>query len=139
MQLCVVADKRGRREIERQLFDRGIELKLPSGVHPVRDALRDAAVQLLKIRLHWAGLKGDGQRFTVQSMLIEIEQHQAARKKPLQHRAPTHRGREQSLLIEKDEFVPLGTKQRDTVEPEEVVAVNPTIFRMHSVDMRDGI
>ena len=90
MELRMVADVRGRREIERQLLDRRIEQKRSSALHPVRDALGDAEVQLLEIGFHRARLEGDRQRLTVQSMLIEIEQHQSARKNPLEDRAPAH-------------------------------------------------
>ncbi|MGY4465550.1 hypothetical protein ACVWWK_001232 [Bradyrhizobium sp. LB9.1b] len=74
------AEKGRRGEIERELLHRRIKLHLAGLRLPLRDARGDAAVEIAQIRLHRPGLERDRQRLAVQPVLVEIQQHQAARK-----------------------------------------------------------
>jgi hypothetical protein len=76
----------------------------------VRETLGDAGVEPGEIGAHRVRLEGDRQRAPVQAVLVEIEQHQSAWKKLVEHDAPSERGREHLLRIEEHQFVGLRTK-----------------------------
>ena len=89
----VGAEERGRGEVERELLHRGIEQHRSRLRLPLRHPRGDAGVELGEIGFHRPGLEGDRQRAAVQAMLLEIEQHQPARKQQAENPAPADASR----------------------------------------------
>ena len=71
------AEEAVRRQIKRQLLDRRIELHLLA--RPFSHPRRDPAVQRIGIVTHRLGLEGNRQCPAINSVVIEIHQHQSAR------------------------------------------------------------
>ena len=116
-------------EIEGQLLDRGIEQNVRRALLPAADPARDAAIEGFEIGLHRPALEGDRQRLAMQTVLVEIEQHQTAREQTLQQTIPAlHRG-EQLRRIEQDEFIRLGAEQRNGPNAEGQSAIHATVLR----------
>ena len=108
----VGAEERGRGEVERELLHRGIKQHRSRLRLPLRHPRGDAGVELGEIGLHRPGFERDRKRAPVQPMLLEIEQHQAARKQQVENPSPAVRRGEQLGLVEQHEFVGLGPEQR---------------------------
>ena len=80
------AEKGSRREVERQLLHRGVERHRSRLRLPLRHPRGDAGVEIRKVGFHRTGFEGHRQRAPVQAMLLEIEQHQPARKQQAENR-----------------------------------------------------
>ena len=122
----LVAEERGRREIERQLLDRRVEFEL-APAWQVAQALGDAGIELIEIRLHRSRFERDRQRAPVQAVLVEIEQHEPAGKQPAKQDVPTESGREQFLAVEQNELVGFRTEQRNVGLAERAAAIYLTV------------
>ena len=133
------AEKRGRGEIERQLLHRRIEQHRAGLRLPLRHPRRDAGIERGEIGFHRPGLEGDRQRAAVQPMLVEIEQHQPARKQPAQDRAPAMGRGEQFALVEQHEFIGFGPEHADAGLAEHPAAIDQAVFRRHPLDLALGV
>ena len=133
------AEKGRRGEVERELLHRGIELHLAGGGLPLRNPRRNPGIKRGQIGFHRSGLEGDRERAPVQAMLVEIEQHQPARKQPAEHDLPAMGRGEQLLLVEQHEFVGFRTKCRDAGFAEHVAAIDRPVFRGHPLDFTLGV
>ena len=87
------AEKGGRREVERQLLHRGVEQYRSRLRLPLRHPRGNPGIEIRKVGFHRAGFEGHRQRAPVQAMLLEIEQHQPARKQQSENRVPSRASR----------------------------------------------
>ena len=87
------AEERGRGEIERELLHRRIEQHRSRLRLPLRDPRRDPGIEFGEIGFHRPGLERHRQRAPVQPVLVEIEQHQPARKQQVRESGPSHGSR----------------------------------------------
>ena len=124
------ADEAVRRQIERQLLDRRIELLRPG---PAGNLARDAAIERAGIVPHRFGLERDRKRTAVDPVMIEIHQHQPAREQLVEHRAPALFGTEDLVLVEQQQLVRLGPDQRDLPAAEGAVLVDLAVGLDHPV------
>ena len=79
-------DKAIGRQIERKLLD--LRPELHPLVGPLLDSLCNAAIKRARIMPHRFRFERDRQGLAVSPVMIEIEQHQAARKDLVEHWAP---------------------------------------------------
>ena len=129
------AEKRHGGEVEGQLLDRGIEQHVSPPGPPTGDPAFYAAVEAREIRLHRPGLECDRQGLAMQTMLVEIEQHQPAREKPLEQNIPAVLRGENLRLIEEDELVRLRPQKRDVAAAEGSRAVDAAEAGGHALDL----
>ena len=108
------------------MFDQRIELDFATA-RPLRDAARNPGIKLGEIGLHRPGFECHRQCAPMQAVLVEIKQHQPARKKPAEDDIPAETRRENLLRIEQNEFVRLGTKHRDVAKAEGAAAVDQAV------------
>ena len=133
------AEKRGRGQIERELLHRRIEQHRPGLRLPLRDPRRDPGIERGEIGFHRSGFERDRQRAPVQAMLVEIEQHQAARKQPAQDHLPAVGRGEQPALVEQHQLIGLRPEQGDAGFAEHAAAIDQTVFGGHSFDFAFGV
>ena len=124
----VGAEKRGRGEIERELLHRGIKQHRPRLRPPLRHPRRDAAIERRQIGFHRSGFEGDRKRAPVQAMLLEIEQHQSARKQQPENPAPAMGGGELLGLVEQHQLVGVGPEQHEAGFAEDMAAIDQPVF-----------
>ena len=122
------AEKGGRGEVERQLLHRGVEQHRSRLRLPLRDPRGNAGIELGKIGFHRAGFEGDRQRAPVQAMLLEIEQHQPARKQQAENPAPAERRGELLGLVEQHQLIGLGPEQHEAGLAEQMAAIDQAVF-----------
>src|SRR3977135_2502071 len=72
-------------------------------------------------------------------MLLEIEQHQAARKQQAENPAPAMGRRELLGLVEQYELIGLGSQQHQAGLAEDVAAIEQSIFRGLPLDLPFGV
>ena len=70
----------------------------------------------------------------MQAMLVKIKQHQPARKQPAEDDIPAEARRKDLLLIEQNEFVGLGPKQRDVALAEGAAAIDQAVTLRSPLD-----
>ena len=132
------AEERRRGKVEGQRLDRGIEFELgsPTGKAAMPRAM--PLVQRAEIVAHRLGLERDRQRLAVGAVVVEVEQHQPARKHTPENRRPAELGREVLVLVEQDELVGLGADQPDVPPAEIVDPVDPAEFATLAVTPASG-
>jgi hypothetical protein len=133
------AEKRGGREIERELLHGRVEQHRAGSLPPLRDALADAGIERRKIGPHRTGFERYRQRPPVQAMLLEIEQHQAARKQPAENRPPAMGRGKQPGLIEQHELVGFRSECGNAGFAEYPGAIDEAVFRAHPLDFPLGV
>src|SRR5215467_1732217 len=67
----------------------------------------------------------------MQAMLLEIHQHQPARKQAVEQKAPTERRGEVLVTIEQHELVGFGPQHRDAPDAEQGFAVDGAVLLVH--------
>src|SRR6266436_4662979 len=90
-------------------------------------AARDAFVELYEIGFHRGGLEGDRKRAPVQPVLLEIQQHQSARKQQPENSAPAVLGGEQLGGIEHHKLIGFGPEQHDAGLAKHMAAIDRAI------------
>ena len=133
------AEERGRGEVEGKLLHRGIEQHRPRLRLPLRDAGRDPGIERHQIGLHRAGFERDRQRAPVQAMLLEIEQHQPARKQQAENPAPPERRGELLGLVEQHQFIGLGPEHHQAGLAENMAAIDQPVFGGLPLDLSLGV
>ena len=94
----------------------------------MRDPRRDAGVEVGQIGFHRPGLECDRQRAAVDAMLLEIEQHQPARKQQAENPSPAERRGELLGLIEQHQLIGLRPEQDEAGLAEQMAAIDQTVF-----------
>ncbi len=122
------AEKGRRREVERELLHRGIEQHRSGLRLPLRHPRRDAGVEFGEIGFHRPGLERHRQRAAVQAMLLEIQQHQPARKQQAENPSPAERRGELFGLVEQHQLVGLGSEQHEAGLAEQMAAIDQAVF-----------
>src|SRR5215469_4821627 len=79
-----LAEERRGRKIKRQLLDSRVEPEFVPA-RPVCQASHDAGIKLLQIGLHRPRLERDREGASMYAVLVEIEEHQAARKQQVEN------------------------------------------------------
>src|SRR5262249_44946027 len=93
----------------------------------------DAGVELFEVDFRRPRLEGDRERPTMQAVLVEIAQHQSARKQTVEDRGPSECRGEILLRIEQDQLVGVGPEQghigltEDAGAIDEAVALDPSL------------
>ncbi|MBA7667324.1 hypothetical protein ES703_75411 [subsurface metagenome] len=133
------AEEGGRRQIQRELFHRRIHQHLAGLRFPLLDARGNAAIEIDEIGLHRPRLERHRQRAAVQAVLLEIQQHQPARKQQAEDRSPAMGVRELPRLVEQHEFVGFGPEQGDAGLAEQAGPVDVAVFGGRGLDRPLGI
>jgi hypothetical protein len=71
----------------------------------------------------------------MQAMLVEIAQHQAARKQPAEHHLPAPGRGEQFCLVEQHQLVGFRPEQRHAGLAEDAAAIDAAVFLGHLLDL----
>ena len=121
------------------LFDRGIKAQVGRCLRPSGDSRGNAAVEVFEIGFHRAGLEGDRQSLAMQSMLVEVEQQQAAREQQSKDPSPAVGRGEEFVLIQQNEFIGLGAEQRDHAPAEGVTAIDRAVFPSEALYRAFGV
>src|ERR1700722_16512038 len=74
----------------------------------------------------------------MQTMFVEIKQHQSARKQPAQNRAPAIGGGEKPVLVEQQKFVRFGPEHGDAGFAEDAGAIDQAMLRRHPLALALG-
>jgi hypothetical protein len=82
------AEERSRSQIERELLHRRIKQHRSGLALPLRYPRSDAGIERREIGFHRPGFERDGQCAAMQAVLLEVEQHQPARKQQPEDPAP---------------------------------------------------
>ena len=75
----------------------------------------------------------------MQPVLVEIEQHQAARKQQPEDLVPAERRGEHLRLVEQHELVGVGAEQADAGFAEQMGAIDEAVFGETALDMALGV
>ena len=129
------AEERGRGKVERELFHRRVKQHRSGLRFPLRDPRRDTAVERCEIGLHRPRLEGDRQRASMQPVLLEIQQHQPARKQQAEDPAPAERRGELLGLVEQHQFIGLGPEQHEAGLTENMAAIDQPVFGGRSLHL----
>ena len=86
---------------------------------------------------HRPRLERNRQRAAVGPVMVEIDQHQSAGEKLVEHRTPTLFGGEQLVPVEQHQLVRIGPDQADIPPPERPVLVDRTVGGIHP--LRKGV
>ena len=122
------AQERRRREVKRQLLDRGIKQELRRAQPPRRQPLGDPGIERGEIGFERTRFEGDRERAAMEAMLVEIEQHEAAREEQPQIVPPPLGRGEQLRLVGENEAERLGPQ-----------AARPSADRRRGCDRRARI
>ena len=133
------AEERGRREIERELLDRRIQQHRTRLRLPLPDPRGDPGIESRQIGFHRPGFERHRQRPAMQAVLVEVEQHQAARKQQIQNPAPAERRGEQLGLIEQHQLVGLRSEEGEAGFAEDVAAIEQAVFGGRALHLPLGI
>ena len=120
-------EKRSRGEVERQRLDRRIEFEF-GAERQGGNTTGDALVQAAEIVAHRLGLEGHRQCLAVGAVMVEVHQHQPARKHAAKDRRPAKLARKVLVLVEQHQLVGLGADHPDIPPAEVVDAVDPAEF-----------
>src|SRR6185369_3180749 len=88
---------------------------------------------------HRTGFEGHRQRAPVQAMLLEIEQHQPARKQQSENASPAERRGKLLGLVEQHEFIGVGPEQHEAGLTEQMAAVDQAVFFGLPFDLSLGV
>ena len=134
------AEKRRRREVERELLHRGIEQHRSGLRLPLRHPRRDAGVEVGQIGFHRPGLERHRQRAAVQAMLLEIQQHQPARKQQAENPVPSHSVEENCLAWSNStSSLASGPSSDEAGLAEQMAAIDQAVFCGLPFDLSLGV